>query len=620
MLFLVPLALALACALPVSVFLLHLLRGSRWRMRVPATFLWAGLAPSVAGHARRRLPRLTLLFLLQLGAAALSGLVLARPATPLDEPAQHVVLVLDASASMQATDVQPSRFEAARTRALDALSHLRPEDRASLVRAGPRATVLASGSPDEVREALYRFQPGDGSGALREAIALASRLAAHTPGLRGRILVFTDGAFPPLEPIGALAAPVEFVPIEADPDSGNQAIVSVQVRAQPSSPDRRVVYIELANLGDTPATLPVGLLDAATGREFARPVVELPANSAGSLLAELPTDLSRLSVVLERSQHDALPLDDRVEVDTPLLGTRSLRVLLVSPAPTALQQALEAIPTVQLAVVAPDAYPVAGSSAELTVFDSFLPSELPRSPLLVVNPPAGNRLLPVLGTFTAASLTLAENGHPLLRGVDLAALSGAAAKRLARVPWARPVVATADGPLILEGHDRGFPVVVFAFDPAPSGLDKSLAFPLLVSNAVAQLIAHRSGLAVSPGQPVELPAPSGRRALLVLPDGRRQRLESAGGQLWIRETERVGRYLVLDGANEQVVLASFSVNLLDRAESDIRPRGDLAPLPATHQAVADPAGELPVREWWRLLTAALLAVLGIEWLVFARRG
>jgi hypothetical protein len=620
--FLAPLALLLALVLPVGVFVLHLLRGSRWRARVPATFLWEGIAPSVAGHVRQRLPRLTALFLLQLAVAASSGIVLARPATPLPGFPQHIVLVLDASASMRATDLWPNRFEVARARAHRFLSELQLGDRASLIRAGPSATVLASGAPEEVREALDHARPSAGTGALRDAIALASQLTARTPGMRGRILVFTDGAFPPLEPLGALAAPVEFVTVEASHSAGNQAIVNVHVRASPPAPSRRVASIELANFAADPATLPVRLLDGATGREFARRSLELPPDSVGSLVVELPPGLSRLAVVLDRSQPDPLSLDDQAEIDASITGTRPLRVLLVAPAPTPLREALTATPSVQLTVVTPAAYPEILSEAELVVFDSMVPSELPQAPVLIVNPPAGNRVLPVLGTFTAASLTLAETSHPLLRGVDLAPFTGVTGKRLARLPWARPVVATSEGPLILEGFHRGSPVVVFAFDPAPSGLDKTLAFPLLVGNAVEQIIAQQSDLAVTPGQPLTLPAPTSGHAVLVHPDGHQQPIEPRSDQVWIRDTEQVGRYLVLDGSDPQTVLASFSVNLFDRAESDIRPTRDLAMLSAASAAgaVTDTQVKVAVREWWRPLVVGLLVLLGIEWLLFARRG
>jgi len=622
MVVLAPLALTLAIALPASVFLLHLLRGSQWQARVPAIFLWQGIAPSVAGHVRQRLPRLTVLFLLQLAVAASSGIVLARPATQLPGVPQHLVLVLDASPSMHATDLPPSRFDAARARAESALSELRPGDKASLVRAGRSATVLASGSPEEVREALKHARPGAATGALRDAIALASQLTASTPGMRGRILVLTDGAFPPFEPLGALATPVEFVAVNASSSTGNQAILSVQVRSQPTARGRRVASIELANLAADPATLPVQLLDAATGREFARRSLDLPPDSFANLVVELPPGLSRLSVVLDRPQPDALSLDDRAEIDASFTGLRSLQVLLVAPTPTPLREALEAIPAVQLTVVTPEAYPEAISGADLVVFDSLLPGELPPKPVLIANPPTGNGLLPILGTFTAASLTLADNSHPLLRGIDLAPLTGVTGKRLARLPWAHPVLATSEGPLILEGFHRGSPVVVFAFDATPSGFDKTLAFPLLVGNAVERLIAQQPDMAVAAGQPLALPAPSSGRVILVYPDGHQQTIEPKGDQIWIRDIDQVGRYVVLDGSDTQAILAEFSVNLFDPGESDIRPRHDLAPLPAARTAstVTSTEAEVAVREWWRVLAVGLLVLLGIEWLVFTRRG
>src|SRR3712207_4233575 len=71
--------------------------------------------------ALRRPPRSLLLFL-QLLCAALIALALIRPALPLpglpgSTPPRQLIVVLDASAAMRATDVAPSRFEVARQRA-----------------------------------------------------------------------------------------------------------------------------------------------------------------------------------------------------------------------------------------------------------------------------------------------------------------------------------------------------------------------------------------------------------------------------------------------------------------------------------------------------------------------
>src|SRR5207302_9679450 len=95
----------------------------------------------------------SLLLLLQLLAATVGVLALARPTAP-SPPPKHVAFILDASASMQATDVAPSRFETARQAAVQRLGALKPTDEVSLIRAGKQATLLASGAPASIQQAL----------------------------------------------------------------------------------------------------------------------------------------------------------------------------------------------------------------------------------------------------------------------------------------------------------------------------------------------------------------------------------------------------------------------------------------------------------------------------------
>jgi len=144
--FLAPIALTAALVVPLAIYVIHWLFGTRKRMQVPALFLWADLPGLRTGRSRRRLPPFSLLLLLQLLVAIAAGLALARPALPTPPP-KHVALILDASGSMQSTDVSPSRFDGARQAALDRLNALQVADVVSLIRAGKQATLLASGPP-----------------------------------------------------------------------------------------------------------------------------------------------------------------------------------------------------------------------------------------------------------------------------------------------------------------------------------------------------------------------------------------------------------------------------------------------------------------------------------------
>ena len=207
---LVPLALA-ALAIPLAIYVIHWLFGARRRHRVSALFLWADLPQASMGRNRRHLPPFTLLLLLQLLAAGLAVAALARPGVP-SQPPRHVALILDASASMQATDVAPTRFEAVRQAADQRLNSLLPTDLVTLIRAGKKAELLAQGPPAMVRGALQSAAPGQTAPAVQGALALASTRIAETPARLGQIVLLTDGAWPTPDSVGPLAAPVEVEP------------------------------------------------------------------------------------------------------------------------------------------------------------------------------------------------------------------------------------------------------------------------------------------------------------------------------------------------------------------------------------------------------------------------
>src|SRR5688572_5368089 len=117
--FLAPAALFLASlAIPIIIF--YMLKLRRQPARVSSLFLWQQVLEDRRANAPWQRLRRHLLLLLQLLILALLVMALARPYFTVQARVQgNVVLLLDASASMQATDVLPNRFEAARSAALD---------------------------------------------------------------------------------------------------------------------------------------------------------------------------------------------------------------------------------------------------------------------------------------------------------------------------------------------------------------------------------------------------------------------------------------------------------------------------------------------------------------------
>ncbi len=528
---LAPIGLA-ALAIPLLIYLVHWLFGTRRQLRVPALFLWLDLPNASTGRRKRHIPPWSWLLVLQLMAATLAAFALARPGVP-SAPPRHVALIVDASATMQATDVNPSRFETARRMAEARLAELSPTDMVSLIRAGQTATLVASGTRDVVERDLNAIQPGQNRAAIREALALASTRISRTPDRTGQILLFTDGAWSPPASIGPLAAPVETVLTGGGAE--NQAISGLIVRMDPSGL-AQTAFVELSNAADHVAHVPIQL--NADGAPIDERQVDIPARGQARLSIPLPADAH--NVVARLLSHDALPLDDQYETIAPGGPVRDVDVL--GNASDGLRHAIESIPNVHINTSDQ-------GQANLSVLAGVLPPRLPTGPLLLVDPPADSARL--LGVGLGSALRI-DTTNPLLQGLDLVALQDETPSVDGVPGWAHVVLGTRDGPLLMTGQLEGHPVVALTFDPSITGLEKSLAFPLLISNATSFLLSESSDPPVS---------------------------------------------------------------AFDPSESDIRPR----PVPAFDSASA--AAPVNARtDLWPWLAALAMGVLGLEWVVFARRG
>jgi Ca-activated chloride channel homolog len=153
--------LALLCLLAVPLALLLHVEAGRRRRRYPVRFpAFATLAAVASSEPRwsRHLP--FGLFALAVAALALS---LARPEKTVQVPVERasVVLVTDVSASMSATDVEPTRLGAARRAALSFLDKVPDQLRVGLVAYSDEAQTLQTPTTDHaaVAAAVQSLQP-----------------------------------------------------------------------------------------------------------------------------------------------------------------------------------------------------------------------------------------------------------------------------------------------------------------------------------------------------------------------------------------------------------------------------------------------------------------------------
>ncbi|MBI3745919.1 MAG: BatA domain-containing protein, partial [Chloroflexi bacterium] len=484
--FTTPLALAGLLFLPV-----YLLKLRRDEAVVPSTLLWQRLVADVEANAPWQRLRRSLLLLLQLLLVLLLAALAARPF--LQRPAglaRDLVLVIDTSASMAATDVVPDRLTAAKRAAIDALRDLPSGGVVSVVAAGRTARVVANATTDleRVRAAVEDLSVQAASGDLGDALSLADALAARSGD--AEILVATDAALA-VAPTSRLEHRVRVLPVGRG--RRNQAIVALAVRPAASGVTRSV-FVSVANLDIQPAQRRLQVYGDGVLLE-ARDLTLDPQTRADATVDDIPAAVQVVEVRLDRtgSAADDLALDDRAWAVVPPQAPRN--VLLVSDGDPYLENALLFMPSVNVFEVKPADFPTKalrsdGTSWDLIAFEGVTPSDaLPSGAVLAIAPKASSPLGEVAGSLKDPPLGSLDPAEPILRYVDLSTTHVGTAVKMILPAWARAIIPGPGGaPLLYAGDLGGRRAAVLAFEPRTSDLPLQVAFPILISNLAGELM------------------------------------------------------------------------------------------------------------------------------------
>ncbi|HLZ27470.1 MAG TPA: VWA domain-containing protein [Chloroflexota bacterium] len=614
-----PLALTLGATLPIVV-IFYLLKVRRHDEEVSSTFLWNDLIRDLAAHEPLQRLKTSLLLLLQLLALALITFTVARPfSEQIGKKPVQAILLVDGSASMQAQDVQPSRFARAVEAARSTLAAL-PENSlatAILVAAHPQVLVAATSDRRQVDRALADARPSGAAADMREALLLARSLGGDANARR--IYLFTDGAFTLPTDLPDDLGSVSVVPV-GQPDTGNLAVTTISARPDPQDNRRQQLFARAENLSDTAAHAVLTMsVDGQAVEDRAIDVA--PNGQSEQIFEQLPAGAQWASVTISDTNGDnGLTLDDTAYA--VLVQHKPAQVLLVSAGNQFLEKVLTLLPNVDLYRIASQRYlAVEADRFDIIVFDNYLPPLLPRGNLLVVNPPDRGPYR-TTGSISRPRVATWDHEDPILAFADIRDMNVNRASRLDVPRWAKPLISTADGvPLMVAGQDGDRRVVILPFDLQQSNLPLMAAFPILMDNLVNYL--SPSGVvqssAVQTGAPETLsPLPQVDRVRVATPDQQVTEFRAGQGPITYAATDVPGLYRVqqiVQGGQQTVDDDLFAANLANSSASDIRPR--LAGL--DNPGPLDAGLTILQKELWAILAAIVLPLLLFEWFWFHRR-
>jgi hypothetical protein len=617
----VPLALAWSLlAIPIVIF--YILKIRLRQVPVSTTIFWRQIYDEKRPRSLWQILRHLLSLLVQIIWLLLLVFALAEPFFTWEIlQARRLILVVDNSASMRATDLAPARLEVARQIGRQVIASLRFRDEMAIVAAGVQPQVVCglTGHERTLRTALDGIQPTDGPTRVADAVELGKRLLADAK--HGRVVVLSDGCFPDSEKLAGDAL-VELRTVGTR--AANVGITTFHVRRSLLDPIGYEILTEVTNASEEPVEcrLDIDLNDS--------PVDVIPLKLAAGetwskAIEKTSVDGGRLTAKLDRP--DALLTDNMA---LALLPKRTeQRIVLVTEGNLFLRKVLEVNPLVRLETMA--TLPKSYEPGVLYVFHRQTPETMPPGNSLVIDPAAGTDLWKLGEKLENPIVTKQDSDSPLMRHVRLDNVLLPEAKQLTPIEGAKALVTALSGdPLYFAIEQPGRKVLVLTVNLDQGDLTFRTAFPIMATNALSWFAGQSGELreSLAAGAVTELPVhvvdgtealvcktPSGKT--LALPVGSSKAvigpLDECG--IWSLVCEQPAANSSTSDGTRNVPTMEVACNLANRMESDLRAPESLL---KTQPAVALAATWFARPIWFYLIGAAWL-LAAVEWFLYQRR-
>ncbi len=623
---------------------LYILKLRRRTVPVPFSKLWEKiLRDKEATSLFSRLKRL-LSLLVQLALLALLAIALGDPRAEalVTKGGKNLVVLVDASASMQATDVGTSRLAAAKDEVKKVIRGLGGSDRMLVAQMDAAITPLGpmSGDTSELERAVDSIKATDARADFPRALRFA------TDSLRGlsqpEIVVVSDGRLgEAVDSAGKVRIPegmtLTYVPIGTA--ARNVGITAFSVRRYPLDKSRYEVMLEVTNTGPEQEDIELTLLGDNTLVDLTKLRLK-----PGERLPRFYPNLSGASRTLEAKiaplpgSKDSLPADDHAYALLP--ERRRAKVLVVSPGNTYLEAALLLDEYLDVQVASPKEYveriATSGAKHDVIIFDGATPADLPRANAIYIDPRGPGSPVKVDAELKQPGFDKIERKHPIVRWTALDDVNVSRGHKLVAEPGDKVVGASDQGAILIAGQRGGFKFVAMGFDTRDSDLPLRVAWPLLLLNSInwftdedSQYISSfRTGdvwrvPVVSQSGQARLKIPGGAEVFVPVHEGRAVYLGEKAGFYELSGAE--GSDPALGGGagaatpgGPVATKGAFAANLLDADESAIEPMKELV-------IDGKKAGELSAfqigvrREIWIYLLLAALLLTAVEWITYHRR-
>lgn len=513
---------------------------------LPSLYLWKTMANEIESASQFQKLKSSILMFLQLAAALFIALMLAGLFIKNSQLPDRVILVVDASVSMKATDVEPNRMEYAKDQAIAYVKQLNKGAQVTLVALKDIPEILLTDETDHslVASAIKNLSAIDTYSDMELALQTTNALKKDEDIT---IVYFGDNTYPGAENVIVAKS------------SDNIAVHNVAYTLYESSGEIRVLA-DLTNEGMEATTVPVSLYADELFLDAKQVDIE-PGESAKIFFENVP--LTTRKIVVQIDREDILLVDNQAY--TVVTKPEVKKAVLVTENNMFLEKVFKLNKGIALYQAEPkDVETLKGF--DLYIFDGILPTNLPTDGAVMLFNPPENDHFKVLGYAENPELFTA--GHEItthLNQPDFAV----ATTQIYEVPtWADEIIDTEYGPCAIAGTFNGIRLVSFGFDLHHTDLPLVVDFPILMTNTANYLIPssmlHQTSIPAGQGMGIRI-LPNTEEAYIISPNGLKEHIDITKEETLYKNTLNTGLYTLVQASGEIEVKESFGVNVPKRA-------------------------------------------------------
>jgi hypothetical protein len=583
------------------IIILYLLKQKHKEYNVSSLFLWEEVLKDLEANAPWQKLKKNLLMILQIIAALLLVFALARPfLNAVGSDTAHIIVALDTSLSMKATDVRASRFEEAKNRANKLISNLKPGTAVTLISIGKSVNIEENLSSDRGRllDKLSKLKVSNSTSNIEDAESLISSIIKQNP--ETRVVVFGDSA------INIPSVDVEFSKVSNNGDN-----FAVTMMSHTKTEKGITVLSRISNYSSKDVTIPVSLY--VDKNVFDAKNVDIKKGETANVYWN---EVSPNAKLIEAR----IDIDDSLDIDNSAWNAvnniKKNKVILVSESNVFIEKITALYNGVELFKAGYESSDE-WKGYDLYIFDGFLPKKIPNDGNIMVFNPNENKMFEILETVEAPVID--EMDGSIFRYVEGFDFSIGKTKTLKVPTWGRGILGTNSGSVAFSGTYNNRRVMVFGFDVHNTDIPLTPAFPIIMANSLDWLLPDSINNAenVYSGEGIEFNiGPSTQEAYIQTPSGEKIKIAPPFPVKLFDKTDVPGLYSLRQKTEDSEQEFYFTVNVPSQSESNLAQSEDAE---NTNTQASAEDGQKPVNTGMNLQSLLLwliVIVLLIEWWVY----